>query len=125
MVVSVSKQEHRGSLQERLKWLLVAALIGGGIYANHFFGEWPLLYRVLGLVLLAGIAVAVTSQTQRGAALWDLLKGANMERRRVVWPDRQERNQTTLVVLGFILVMAVLLWMLDSLFGWLVSLIMG
>jgi preprotein translocase subunit SecE len=58
-------------------------------------------------------------------ALWELLKGANMERRRVVWPGRQERNQTTLVVLGFILVMAVLLWMLDSLFGWLVSLIMG
>jgi preprotein translocase, SecE subunit, bacterial len=53
------------------------------------------------------------------------LKGANVERRRVVWPGRQERNQTTLVVLGFILVMALLLWGLDSLFGWLASLIMG
>ena len=126
MVVSVSKQEYQGGLlQERLKWLLVALLVGGGIYANHFFGQQPLLYRVLGLVALAGVAVAVISQTRRGVALWELLKGANMERRRVVWPGRQERNQTTLVVLGFILVMAVLLWMLDSLFGWLVSLIMG
>jgi len=126
MVVSVSKQEHQGGLlQERLKWLLVALLIGGGIYANHFFGQQPLLYRVLGLVALAGFAVAVISQTRRGVALWELLKGANMERRRVVWPGRQERNQTTLVVLGFILIMALLLWGLDSLFGWLVSLIMG
>ena len=125
MSVSASVQDNQGGLQERLKWLVVGALVGGGVYANHYFGAQPLLYRALGLVLLAGAAVAVISQTRRGVALWELLKGANMERRRVVWPNRQERNQTTLVVLGFVLVMAVLLWMLDSLFGWLVSLIMG
>lgn len=125
MVVSTSKQEHQDGLLERLKWLVVAVLVGGGIYANHYFGEQPLLYRVLGLVVVAGVAVTVITQTRSGMALWELLKGANMERRRVVWPNRQERNQTTLVVLGFILIMAVLLWMLDSLFGWLVSRIMG
>lgn len=108
-----------------MKWLVVLLLVGGAIYANYYFGDHPLLYRVLGLVVVAAAAVVVASQTARGAALWGLLKGANTERRRVVWPNRQERNQTTLVVLGFILVMAVLLWALDSLFGWLVSLIMG
>lgn len=125
MAVSASRQESQGGLQDRLKWLLVLVLVGGAVYANYHFADQPLLYRVLGLVAVAGMAVAVASQTGRGAALWELLKGANMERRRVVWPNRQERNQTTLVVLGFILVMAVLLWALDSLFGWLVSLIMG
>ena len=123
MAVSASRQESQSGPQDRLKWLLV--LVGGAVYANYHFADQPLLYRVLGLVAVAGMAVAVASQTGRGAALWELLKGANMERRRVVWPNRQERNQTTLVVLGFILVMAVLLWALDSLFGWLVSLIMG
>ena len=125
MAVSASRQESQRGLQDRLKWLLVLVLVGGAVYANYHFADQPLLYRVLGLVAVAGMAVAVASQTGRGAALWELLKGANMERRRVVWPNRQERNQTTLVVLGFILVMAVLLWALDSLFGWLVSLIMG
>lgn len=125
MAVSASRQESQGGLQDRLKWLLVVVLVGGAVYANYHFADQPLLYRVLGLVAVAGMAVAVAAQTGRGAALWELLKGANMERRRVVWPNRQERNQTTLVVLGFILVMAVLLWALDSLFGWLVSLIMG
>jgi len=123
--VSASNQERPGSIQERLKWLAVALLVGGGVYANYHFGDQPLLYRVLGLVALAVAAVAVVAQTSQGAALWELLKGANMERRRVVWPNRQERNQTTLVVVGFILVMALLLWLLDSLFGWLVSLLMG
>lgn len=125
MAVSASRQESQGGLQDRLKWLLVLVLVGGAVYANYHFADQPLLYRVLGLVAVAGMALAVASQTGRGAALWELLKGANMERRRVVWPNRKERNQTTLVVLGFILVMAVLLWALDSLFGWLVSLIMG
>lgn len=125
MAVSASRQESQGGLQDRLKWLLVLVLVGGAVYANYHFADQPLLYRVLGLVAVAGMAVAVALQTGRGAALWELLKGANIERRRVVWPNRQERNQTTLVVLGFILVMAVLLWALDSLFGWLVSLIMG
>jgi preprotein translocase subunit SecE len=123
--VSASRQESESGLQDRLKWLLVLVLVCGAVYANYHFADQPLLYRVLGLVAVAGMALAVASQTGRGAALWGLLKGANMERRRVVWPNRQERNQTTLVVLGFILVMAVLLWALDSLFGWLVSLIMG
>ena len=95
------------------------------VYSNHHFGDQPLLYRVLALLIVAAGAMALALQTARGSALLEVLKGANAERRRVVWPSRQERNQTTLVVLGFILVMALLLWGLDSLFGWLASLIMG
>jgi len=123
--MSSSGQERAPSNLDRLKWLAVVAMTAGAIYGNHHYSGYPLLYRVLGLVALAGLAVWIVAQTTRGAALWELFKGANMERRRVVWPNRQERNQTTLVVLGFILITAILLWVLDSLFGWLISLIMG
>ncbi|TIR54961.1 MAG: preprotein translocase subunit SecE, partial [Mesorhizobium sp.] len=47
------------------------------------------------------------------------------EIRKVVWPTRQETTQTTLIVVAVVLVMALLLWGLDSLLGWLVSLIVG
>ncbi len=123
--MSVLKQETETSLRDRLIWLVVVALGIAAVYGNHHFGEQPLLYRVLALLAVAAGAVALALQTAGGRALLELLKGANVERRRVVWPGRQERNQTTLVVLGFILVMALLLWGLDSLFGWLASLIMG
>jgi preprotein translocase subunit SecE len=53
------------------------------------------------------------------------MKEAQVEVRRVVWPTRQEVNQTTLVVVAVVLVMAVILWGLDSLLGWLASLIIG
>ena len=123
--MSVLKQETETSLRDRLIWLVVVVLGIAAVYGNHHFDDQPLLYRVLALLVVAAGAVALALRTARGDALLELLKGANVERRRVVWPGRQERNQTTLVVLGFILVMALLLWGLDSLFGWLASLIMG
>lgn len=123
--MSVFKQETGTTLRDRLIWLAVVALGAVAIYGNYHFGDRPLLYRVLALVVVAVAAIALVLRTALGGALLELLKGANVERRRIVWPTRQERNQTTLVVLGFILVMALLLWGLDSLFGWLASLIMG
>lgn len=47
------------------------------------------------------------------------------EARKVVWPTRQETTQTTLIVVAVVLLMSLLLWALDSLLGWLVSLIVG
>ena len=49
------------------------------------------------------------------------VKGSRTEIRKVVWPTRQETVQTTMVVVGFVLLVALLLWGLDSFLGWLVS----
>lgn len=107
------------------KWILILLLLAGGIYANYFYASQPLLFRVIGLVVIVIAAVALAFNTQKGAGVWTLLKGAQVEARRVVWPTRQERNQTTLVVVAFILVMALILWGLDSLLGWITSMIIG
>ncbi len=117
--------EDKSHRMDGLKWLLVLFVLGGGIYANYHYAAEPLLFRVLGLVLAAAIAAVVALQTAKGAAFWALMKGAQTEIRRVVWPTRQERNQTTMVVVAFILLMAVILWGLDSLLGWLTSMIIG
>jgi preprotein translocase subunit SecE len=49
--------------------------------------------------------------------LWRWLKEARTEIRKVVWPTRQETTQTTLIVVAVVLVMALVLWGLDSLLG--------
>jgi preprotein translocase subunit SecE len=54
-----------------------------------------------------------------------LAKEARVEIRKVVWPTRQETTQTTLIVVAVVLVMSLLLWGVDSLLGWIVSLIVG
>jgi preprotein translocase subunit SecE len=47
------------------------------------------------------------------------------EIRRVVWPTRVELIQTTLIVLVAITIAALVLWGLDSLFGWATAQILG
>ena len=108
-----------------LKWLVVFTLLGGAIYANWYYSAESVLYRVIGFLVVLAIAAAVASQTAKGAATIELAIGARTEWRKVVWPTKQERNQTTLIVLAVILLMALILWGIDSLLSWVAKLIMG
>ncbi|WP_179526615.1 preprotein translocase subunit SecE [Ectopseudomonas composti] len=119
------KAEAQDSRFDLVKWLVVAALVVVGVVGNQYFSAEPVLYRVLGLVVLGAVAAFVAFQTARGQAFAVLLKEARVEIRKVVWPTRQETMQTTLIVVAVVLVMALLLWGLDSLLGWLISLIVG
>ena len=113
-----------------LKWLLAALLLVGAVGGNYYFANQAdtdpgLLYRVLGVLVLIGLAGFVAAKTAKGAAFMFLVRGARVELRKVVWPTRQERNQTTLMVLAVVIVMALLLWGLDALFGMLAKLVIG
>lgn len=107
------------------KWVVVAVLVAAAVVGNSYFADQSLLYRVLGIVALALVAAMVALQTAKGASLWALVKGARTEIRKVVWPTRQETVQTTMIVVAFVIVVALILWGLDSLLGWLVSLVIG
>ncbi|MGF6224448.1 preprotein translocase subunit SecE [Pseudomonas frederiksbergensis] len=119
------KAEAQGSRFDLLKWLVVVALVVVGVVGNQYYSASPILYRVLALLVIAVVAAFVGLQTVRGKSFFVLVKEARTEIRKVVWPTRQETTQTTLIVVAVVLVMALLLWGLDSLLGWLVSLIVG
>ena len=119
------KAEAQGSRFDLLKWLVVAALVVVGVVGNQYYAASPILYRVLALLAIAAVAAFVGLQTAKGQSFFVLVKEARTEIRKVVWPTRQETTQTTLIVVAVVLVMALLLWGLDSLLGWLVSLIVG
>jgi preprotein translocase subunit SecE len=67
--------------------------------------------------LVAGLAIAVlllwTSTT--GRDFLNFAKESVRETKKVVWPTRKEATQITLVVFGFVLVMAIFLWGTDKL----------
>jgi preprotein translocase subunit SecE len=67
--------------------------------------------------LVAGLVVAVlllwTSAT--GRDFLNFAKESVRETKKVVWPTRKEATQITLVVFGFVLVMAIFLWGTDKL----------
>ncbi|MCY1413923.1 Protein translocase subunit SecE [compost metagenome] len=120
-----AKAEAGESRFDALKWLLVAILVVVGVVANQYYSAQPILYRVIGVLVLAIVAAFVALQTVKGRAFFALAKDARAEIRKVVWPSRQETTQTTMIVVAVVLVMALLLWGLDSLLGWLVSMIVG
>lgn len=120
-----SKVEAEGGRLDGLKWLLVVVLVIVGVGGNMYFSGQSLLYRFIALLVLAVIAVFIALQTAKGAEFWQLAKEARTEIRKVVWPTRQEATQTTLIVFGFVLVAALILWGLDTLVGWLASRILG
>ncbi|MCZ6644356.1 MAG: preprotein translocase subunit SecE [Gammaproteobacteria bacterium] len=108
-----------------LKWIVVFALVGTGIFGNWYYQDQVVLYRVLGVLTLGILALLVVVQTQKGRAAWDLMKDARSEIRRVVWPTRQETLQTTMIVLVLVLVFSLILWLLDSGLSWVVSSVIG
>ncbi|PHS74315.1 MAG: preprotein translocase subunit SecE [Porticoccus sp.] len=120
-----SATEEKQYRLDGLKWLLVVLLVSAAIYGNYYFATESLLYRVIAILAVALVAGFVALQTRKGDSFITLLRGAYTESRRVVWPTRQERNQTTLMVVVVVLVMSLILWGLDTLFGWLATMVIG
>ena len=123
--MSTSAETSGQSAIDWLKWIVVYAVVGAGVFGNWYYQDQSLLYRVLGLLVLAIVALLTLVQTQKGRAAWELLKDARSEIRRVVWPTRQETLQTTMIVLVLIMVFSLILWLLDSALSWLVSSVIG
>jgi len=110
---------------DAIKWLLVVAIVAAGVVGNSHFSAESILYRALGLLVLAAVAVVVALQTAKGVAIADVVRGSLVELRKVVWPSRQETNQTTLIVIAVVIVTSIILWLLDTLFGFIASNIIG
>jgi preprotein translocase subunit SecE len=122
--VSTSTESGQ-SVTDWFKWVIVAVIVVGGVFGNWYYQDQSLLYRVLVLLALAALAVLITFQTNQGRALWALIKESRVEIRRVVWPNRQETTQTTFIVVLLVLVFSLILWGLDSLLSWIVSIVIG
>jgi len=121
-----SKADVKEFRLDGLKWLIVVALVLGGAVANSYYAaEVPLLYRVLALVAGGVLACFIAVNTAKGNAFWALLKAAQVEVKKVVWPSRQETIQTTLIVVAVVVVTAFILWGLDSGLGFVASKIIG
>ena len=80
-------------------------------------GYWVRLGALLGGIALAVILMAFSADGKRFIAY---SKDSWLEVKKVVWPTRQESTRMTLVVFGFVLIMALFLWLIDKLVEWLV-----
>ena len=120
-----SKAEAAGSSADTIRLVIALLLLGGAIGAFYYFAEQSLLLRVIGLLAVAGIATYISLQTEKGRGISAFFKATQVEVRKVVWPTRQETVQTTLIVFGMVVIVAIFMWLLDLLLGWAVSGLVG
>jgi len=108
-----------------IKWVVVVLLLVAASLVNRYLPDLSVLVRGLIMVALGGVALALALLTRQGKSFLDMFKQAQVELRKVVWPTRAETWQTTMIVLLVVVVMSLLLWGMDSLFGWAISAVIG
>jgi preprotein translocase subunit SecE len=119
------KVENASNPLDTVKWILVAVLLGGLVYAYTTYEEISVLYRALGAVATVVIAGAIAATTMKGSAFLTFAKEARIEVRKVVWPTRQEVVRMTLVILAATAAVGVMLYFIDMIIVWVVGLVTG
>ena len=112
-------------MQNYIRGFLGIAIIGLAVYGNSYFAQEALLYRVLGVILVSGLGLFVLSTTLEGKESLKKILQPRTEIRRVGWPTTTETTQTVLIDVVAIFVCALLVWGLDSLFGWAMAKLLG
>ncbi|GIZ54122.1 preprotein translocase subunit SecE [Noviherbaspirillum aridicola] len=106
--------ETVGASSDKIKVALAICAVVAGVVGFYFLSGQPTIMRAGALVggLLVAIAIAYTSS--QGREFLGFAKESVREAKKVVWPSRKEATQITLVVFGFVLVMAIFLWGTDK-----------
>jgi len=115
-------QQTIDSSEQKSSWvsLVAVAIVIAALVLYYTLidqGYWVRLGALLGGIALAVILMAFSADGKRFIAY---SKDSWLEVKKVVWPTRQESTRMTLVVFGFVLIMALFLWLIDKLVEWLV-----
>ena len=68
-----AKVNSEGSKFDALKWVIVAAIVTAGVVGNSVYADQSLFYRVVALLVLAGVAGFVALQTAKGKAFFTVV----------------------------------------------------
>lgn len=121
----VAKTEASASALDNIKLALALGILLIGVVGFYWYDQVALVWRVIGLLALVGVAAGLVALTSMGRGLFGFSREARTELRKVVWPTRQETLQVTLSVLVLVLIVGIFLWLVDALLFWGVRMITG
>jgi preprotein translocase subunit SecE len=105
---------------------VATVLLIAGVGAYYWFQDLAITpVRVVGLIVVAGIASFIAAQSDSGAAFFRFLKESDIERRKVVWPTHQETLQTSMMVIIVVILISLFLAGVDWLLGAAVRALVG
>ncbi|MCF6764166.1 preprotein translocase subunit SecE [Thiotrichales bacterium 19S3-7] len=125
-VVERNNERVASKGKDGLIWAGIILLLAISIVANSIYAEAVAMpVRIAGFIVLVIVLMAISLLTRQGKSAWGFIRAARGEMRRVVWPTRQETVQTTLLIIGVVLMAALIMWLFDSLFLYIVRLVIA
>jgi len=104
---------------EKAKLAAAIVLVVAALAAFYLLGRQGPLVQWAALLVALAAAVAVFFASESGRQLAAFGRDAWREVKKVVWPARKEAIQITAYVFGFVLIMALFLWLTDKTLEWL------
>ena len=101
-------------MADKIKITLAGLLLMTGLVGFYYFSSQPLVVRVAMVLAGFGLGVTVGWFSEPGKQLAGFARDAIEETKKVVWPTRKESFQTTAAVFGFVVLMALFLWLVDK-----------
>lgn len=105
---------------DKAKLTVALALVIGSVVAFYMLSKQGPVFQWLGLLAGLVLAALVFVTSESGRSLVAFFQDAVREMRKVVWPARREAFQMTAYVFGFVLLMALFLWLSDKTLEWVI-----
>ena len=113
------------TIADKAKLAAALGLVGCGLAAYYWLADSNILLRILAVVAGIAAAAGVSLASAPGRDFIGFTREALVEVRKVVWPTRKETLQTTAVVFGFAVLMALFLFAVDTSLAWMIKLLTG
>lgn len=119
------KIEDQNFRLDGLKWSLFWLLFFIGVGANFYYAKVALSLRLIVWLALVAVLISIAFYTRLGRKGWEFAQEARAEMRKVVWPTRDETVKVTMVVVAMVVVVALILWGIDSVLLWIMGWLTG
>ena len=103
---------------DKAKLAVSVVMVIASLVAYYALAKQGPLVQWLGLLLGLAVAVVIYLMSESGKALVAFGRDSVKEVKKVVWPARKEAIQMTAYVFGFVLIMALFLWLTDKTLEW-------
>ena len=95
------------------------------VFNSSFVADYPVYIKFLTLLVFFVIAGFIFHSSSTGKTFKSYVLNSTSEVKKVVWPNKKETSQMTLIVFVFVLLMGIFLWLIDSLLSWLIKILLG
>lgn len=116
--MATSQVETVSTGADKAKLAVAAVLVVAALAAFYLLSKQGALAQWGALIVGLVAAVAVFGSSESGKELVGFGRDAWREVKKVVWPTRKEAIQMTAYVFGFVVIMALFLWLTDKTLEW-------